>query len=113
MARRLITLHLRPVEGCGPPADGEWFAQDIAVHCHIKCEPFSLHGDTSLVFGPISIAAETLVFKPTPGASIKPLENKEEGEVVVEVLGQVEAVSRDDTLVVVPTEMEDTICDAA
>ena len=37
----------------------------------------------------------------------------EEGQVVVEILGQVEAVSRDDTLVVVPTYIEDTICDAA
>jgi hypothetical protein len=112
MARRLITVHLRPVDACGPPADGEWFAQDVVVHLHIKCELFSLHGDSSLVFGPISIAPEILVFKPTPGASVKPLENKEEGEVVVEILGQVEAGSRDDTLVVVPTDMEDTICDA-
>ena len=113
MPRRLITLHFALVEACGPPADGKWFVDDVFVHIHIKCKLFFLHRDTRLVVGPISIAPEILVFKPTPGTSVKPLENKEEGEIVVKILSQVEAIGREDTLVVVPTDMEDTICDAA
>ena len=113
MARRLITIYSRPVDTCGPPTDGQWFAQDLVIHLDIKCEFLSLHGDSSLVFDPIPVAPEVLVFEPAPGASVKRLENKEGGQVVVKALGQIEATSRDDTLVVVPTDMETTICDAA
>lgn len=93
MSRRLITVNLRPVDARCLPADGEWFAQDVVID--IKRGLFPPHGDSSLVFDSISIAPEILVFRLALTASIKLVENKEEGEAVGEILGQVEAGSRD------------------
>ena len=76
----------------------------------IKCELLAFNGDGNLL-EPISrsITSEIIIPTPTPGAPIKSLENIEEGEIIMEILGETEAICCDDAFVVIPADMESTI----
>ncbi len=98
------------MHGSCSPTNAKWFAWDTVVLCSIERKHLVINGDGTLL-DPISllINLETIIPTLTPGAPIKSLGNEKECKVMVEMLRETEAIGDDNTLVVVPADMENTI----